>query len=48
MGRSVDTRDLLIVASAQVEGCQLATRNLDDMRGLGVIAYDPFTDTRTL
>ena len=48
VGRSVEIRDLLIVATAQVVGCQLATRNLDDMRGFGVIAYDPFTDTRTL
>ena len=47
-GRSVEVRDLLIVATTQVEGCQLATRNVDDMRGLGVMVYDPFSDTRTM
>jgi toxin FitB len=47
-GRTVEVRDLLIAATAQVHGFQLATRNVDDLRGLGVVIYDPFTDTRTV
>jgi predicted nucleic acid-binding protein len=47
-GKSVEVRDLLIVATAQAHGCTVATRNLDHQRGLGVVLYDPFNDLRTM
>lgn len=47
-GRSLEVRDLLIAATAQVHGCAVATRNVSHFTGLGVIVYDPFTDHRTL
>ena len=42
-GRSIDTRDLFILASAKAQGAALATRNVAHFRGLGVEVYDPFT-----
>jgi predicted nucleic acid-binding protein len=42
-GRSIDTRDLFILASAKARGAPLATRNTAHFRGQGVEVYDPFT-----
>lgn len=47
-GRPIEVRDLLIVATAQVNDCLLATRNVEHLRGHGVVVYDPFSDVRTL
>lgn len=47
-GRTVDVRDLLIAATAERIGAAVASRNTDDLKGLGVVVYDPFTDRRTL
>lgn len=47
-GRTIEVRDLLVVATAQAHDCAVATRNVDHMRGLGVVIYDPFTDLRTM
>jgi predicted nucleic acid-binding protein len=48
VGRAIEIRDLLVVATAQAHGCAVATRNVDHMRGYGVVIYDPFTDLRTM
>jgi toxin FitB len=42
-GRSIDTRDLFILASAKASGLPLATRNIAHFRGHGVEVLDPFT-----
>jgi len=42
-GRSIDSRDLFILASAKARGAPLATRNVTHFRGHGVEVYDPFT-----
>jgi toxin FitB len=42
-GRSIDTRDLFILASAKARGAPLATRNVAHFRGQGIEVYDPFT-----
>jgi toxin FitB len=42
-GRSIDTRDLFILASAKASGAPIATRNTAHFRGFGVEVYDPFT-----
>jgi toxin FitB len=42
-GRSIDTRDLFILASAKANGLPIATRNLSHFRGHGVEVFDPFT-----
>ncbi len=47
-GRSIEVRDLLVVATAQAHGLPLSTRNVDHTRGLGIVVYDPFRDLRTL
>ncbi len=44
-GRSIDTRDLFILASAKARGAPLATRNIIHFRGFGVEIFDPFTGT---
>jgi predicted nucleic acid-binding protein len=42
-GRSIDSRDLFILASANARGAPVATRNVTHFRGHGVEVYDPFT-----
>jgi predicted nucleic acid-binding protein len=42
-GRSIDARDLFILASAKARGAPIATRNVAHFRGHGVEVYDPFT-----
>jgi predicted nucleic acid-binding protein len=43
-GRPRPLADLLIAASAQVTGCVVATRNVNDFQGLGVPLLNPFLD----
>ncbi|MBI2892289.1 MAG: PIN domain-containing protein [Deltaproteobacteria bacterium] len=42
LGRSVEQRDLLILATARAHGFGVATRNVDHFRGFGVALFDPF------
>jgi toxin FitB len=42
-GRSIDSRDLFILASARVHAAPIATRNTAHFRGFCVETYDPFT-----
>ena len=42
-GRSIETRDLFILAIAKARRLPLATRNVSHFRGHGVEVYDPFT-----
>jgi predicted nucleic acid-binding protein len=47
-GRSIELRDLLILATAKAHHLGVATRNAAHFRGFGVPVYDPFTDTQAL
>ena len=47
-GRTVELRDLLILAIAKSQGLGVATRNVDQFRGFGVPVYDPFNDVQVL
>lgn len=47
-GRTVEQRDLLILATAKSRDLGIATRNVTHFRGFGVPVYDPFNDTQTL
>lgn len=47
-GRTIELRDLLILAIAQSRGLGVATRNVDHFRGFGVPVYDPFHDVQLL
>jgi predicted nucleic acid-binding protein len=40
--RTVETRDLFILASAKANGLHVATRNVAHFAGHGVVVYDPF------
>jgi len=42
-GRPVAQADMLIAATAVVHGLTLATRNVTDFEGCGVVIVDPFT-----
>lgn len=42
LGRSVEQRDLLILATARAHGYGVATRDIGHFRGFGVAVYDPF------
>lgn len=42
-GRSVDFRDLFVLATAAVNGLAVATRNVAHFDGFGVAVIDPFT-----
>jgi predicted nucleic acid-binding protein len=44
-GRTVEARDLFILAIARSRGMGVATRKVAHYRGLGVPVYDPFSDT---
>lgn len=41
-GRTVYVRDSLIAATARAHGWTVATRNVRDFTGLGVIVFNPF------
>jgi predicted nucleic acid-binding protein len=47
-GRTIEQRDLLILAIAKSQNLTVATRNVAHFRGLGVTVYDPFSDTKIL
>jgi predicted nucleic acid-binding protein len=47
-GRTVDLRDLFIVATARVANLSVATRNIAHFRGYGVVVFDPFTGEESL
>jgi toxin FitB len=46
LGRTVELRDLLILAIAKSQELVVATGNVDHFRGFGVPVYDPFKDVR--
>lgn len=45
-GRTIELRDLLILAIAKSQDLGVATRNVSHFRGFGVPVYDPFSDTQ--
>lgn len=47
-GRTIELRDLLILAIAKAQDLGVATRNVDHFRGFGVPIYDPFKNTQVL
>lgn len=47
-GRTIELRDLLILAIAKAHHVGVATRHVDHFRGFGIPVYNPFTDTRAL
>lgn len=47
-GRTVEARDLFILAIAKSQDLGVATRNVDHFRGFGVPVYDPFSDSQVL
>jgi predicted nucleic acid-binding protein len=47
-GRSIELRDLLILAIAKSQDLGVATRNIAHFRGFGVPLYDPFNDVQIL
>ena len=47
-GRTIDLRDLLILAIAKSQDLGVATRNVNHFRGFGVPVYDPFNDVQIL
>lgn len=46
-GRTLETRDLLILGTAKSHDLGVATRNVAHFRGFGVPVYDPFTNVHT-
>jgi predicted nucleic acid-binding protein len=46
--RTIELRDLLILAIAKSRDLAVATRNVSHFRGFGVPVYDPFTDVQTV
>jgi predicted nucleic acid-binding protein len=42
--RTIETRDLFILATARSRSLGIATRNVSHFRGFGVSVYDPFKD----
>ena len=42
-GRTVHQADMLIAATALVDGLTLVTRNVSDFEDCGVVVFDPFT-----
>jgi predicted nucleic acid-binding protein len=46
--RTVETRDLFILAIAKAKTLPIATRNVDHFRGFGVPVYDPFKDVHVV
>lgn len=47
-GRSIEQRDLLILAIAKSQELGIATRNVAHFHGFGVPIYDPFSDSQIL
>ena len=47
-GRTIEQRDLLILAIAKSQELGIATRNVAHFRGFGVPLYDPFNDNQIL
>ena len=45
-GRTIEQRDLLILAIAKSRELSIATRNVNHFRGFGVPVYDPFNDNQ--
>jgi toxin FitB len=43
LGRTIEPRDLFILATAHTRGLKIATRNLAHFKGFGVVVYDPFS-----
>jgi predicted nucleic acid-binding protein len=48
LGRTIELRDLLILAIAKSQNLGVATRNTAHFRGFGVPVYDPFSDVQIL
>lgn len=46
--RTIETRDLFILAIAKSRALGLATRNVAHFRGFGVAIYDPFKDIHAI
>lgn len=46
--RTIETRDLFILAIAKSRALGVATRNVNHFRGFGVPIYDPFKDIHVL
>lgn len=47
-GRSIELRDLLILAIAKSRGLGVATRNVSHFRGFGVPVYNPFNASHAI
>ena len=47
-GRSIELRDLFILATAEAADLTVATRNVDHFAGYGVPVFDPFSNLRAL
>lgn len=47
-GRTIELRDLLILAIAKSQDLSIATGNVDHFRGFGVPVYNPFKDVHFL
>jgi len=48
LGRTIELRDLLILATARSQDIGVATRNISHFRGFGIPVYDPFSDAHIL
>jgi len=48
LGRSIELRDLLILAIAKSRDLGVATRNVSHFRGFGVPVYNPFSASQIL
>ena len=46
--RTIETRDLFILATAKARSFGVASRNVTHLRGLGVPVYDPFQDIHVI
>jgi predicted nucleic acid-binding protein len=46
--RTIETRDLFILAIAKSRALGVATRNVDHFRGFGIPVYDPFKDVHVI
>ncbi len=46
--RTIETRDLFILAIARSRALGIATRNVSHFRGFGVTVYDPFKDIHVI
>jgi predicted nucleic acid-binding protein len=46
-GRTIEQRDLYILATAKAQDLGVATRNVSHFRGFGVPVYDPFSDVHS-